>query len=202
MRIGKDPIQIIWQGAPPHGRELVGRRARTIALDKRRIFAEVGCVVTGIAMAQRFLGVRAGAMPLDVQAKGLAAGCWNSGSSSVNILNLAKANSLRSDGDFNGPNSIAPIEEIKKILEACIVNDGVALLHVDYDSQFKNGDPLGEHWGVCYAINQAENKIFIADPATAKTETLKWDSLEGFVNWSKIKRRYVAVRIITLYPDC
>jgi hypothetical protein len=200
--IGKAEQRVIWQGASPHGRELVGAPPIAGQKDKRKSFGLVGCVVTSIAMALRYLGIRAGAMPLDVQKKGIERNCWSLGSSSTNILRLAEANSIKCGGDFSGPRSVVDTEIIKDILKDCIENNGVALIHVDHDSKKTTGDEYGDHWILCFAIDIQNNKIFCADTATAKTEVLSLSDLYGEIKWGNSTRKYKAVRIVPLYVDC
>jgi hypothetical protein len=197
-RIGFRDPKIIWQGAHPHGNQKVGRAPDEPHKDKRRTFALVGCVVTCVSMALRILGAKAGSLPLEIQKIGLEFGCWKAGVSSVEIQKLIRAQGLKSDLD-TGIGKVIEAKKLKKIILGILANNGVALLHVDYDNFLADGDETGEHWVLAFAADLNLNRIFIADPATAKIEFLDLDTLENEISWSRIKRKYKAVRCISAF---
>ena len=190
MRIGEADQRPIWQGGKPHGQQFVGLGIET--------FARVGCVVTSVAIALRLLGARAGAMPIEVQNRGLAAGgVWAKNSSACSVRGLIDAQrDLISGQDFPGPGQHAAADSILRIVEATLKAGGVCLLHVDHDSD-RGGDILGDHWVVAYAIE--DGFLFCSDPATARNEKLRLPDLTGDVLWGKKKRLYQARRVVSVH---
>lgn len=192
MLIGYPAQPVIWQGAKPHGAAHVGRGSQT--------FGHVGCVVTSVAMALRFLGVKAGAQPLDVQAAGLARpGVWAEGSSCV-VPDLIRAQKGLTVGeDVPGAGALVPPgpDVLRPLLLGCFERGGVALVCVDYDRDLPAGDPTGEHW--CCARGVEGDRLRLADPATAKDESVDLFTLSGPVHWGSVVRPYVVVRVITIY---
>lgn len=185
--IGHPAQPVIWQGAPPHGRQTVGRGTQT--------FGAVGCVVTSVAMALRFLGIRAGAMPLDVQALGLARpGVWAPGQSGCVIPELCRACDLDVIDDMDGPGKAAPVERLRGFVVETLQAGGVVLVGVDYDRDAPAGDPTAEHWGCAFAIDGDD--LLLADPATARTERLLLQTLAGPVRWGRRVRPYQVARAI------
>ena len=180
---------IIWQGSPPHGRKPVGRGTQA--------FSAVGCVVTSVAQARRILGERAGAMPLDVQAAGLARlGVWAPGASGANVPELVRAQGLTVGEDADGPGRVVPVDRLRVILEDCLRRGGVALVAVDHDST-RGGDAIADHWGCAYRVEVG--RLWMTDPATARVESLDWETLAGPVRWGRVSRPYQVVRVITVF---
>ena len=180
---------IIWQGSPPHGRQTVGRGSET--------FGNVGCTVTSVAQARRILGERAGALPLDVQAAGLLRdGVWDPGASGANVPELVRAQGLTVGVDADGPGKVAPVDRLRVIIEDCLRRGGVALVAVDHDST-RGGDAIADHWGCAYRVEV--ERLWMTDPATARVESLDWETLAGPVKWGRKVRPYRVVRVVTVY---
>ncbi len=191
MTIGTPPQPVIWQGARPHGRQPVGRGLE--------VFGNVGCVVTSVAMALRHLGVRAGAMPLDVQAAGLRRpGVWAPGSSGCNVPELVRAqDGLTVGEDMDGAGKVASVDRIAPLILDCLTRGGVVLAAVDYDAASPKGDPLGDHWVTIHGLEGDD--LLLADPATARTERLLCPTLAGPVRWGEKVRPYRVTRAITVF---
>jgi hypothetical protein len=180
---------IIWQGSPPHSRATVGRGRET--------FGNVGCVVTSVAQARRILGERAGAMPLDVQAAGLARdGVWAPGSSGAAVPELVRAQGLTVGVDADGPGKVADVPRLRHLIEDCLRRGGVALVAVDHDST-RGGDAIADHWGCTYRVEAG--RLWMTDPATARVESLDWETLAGPVRWGRFLRPYQVVRVVTVW---
>lgn len=191
MRVGKADQQVIWQGGKPHGQQFVGLGIET--------FARVGCVVTSVAMALRLLGAKAGAMPLEVQNKGLMkGGVWAKNSSACSVRALIDSQgSIISGQDFPGPGQHSAPDAVLRIVEKTIESGGVCLLHVDHDSAIPGGDQIGDHWIVAYAFDA--DHVYCADPATARNERLRRGDLSGIVMWGKKQRAYSARRVVSVF---
>ena len=191
IRIGYRDQPVIWQGADPHGKRAVGNGQQPFAL--------VGCVVVSVAMALRYLGVRAGASPLQVQAAGLMRpGVWAPGASGCVVPELVRAQTDVEVGeDADGAGKVAPIERLRSLLTDTIAAGGVVMVAVDTDAHLPSGDPTAEHWGTIFAIDGDD--ALMADPATAKVERLPLDSLSAGVRWGRRVRRYTVVRAVTVW---
>ena len=188
--IGYPPATgIIWQGSPPHGEKTVGR--------VKGLFKRVGCVVTSVAQARRILGERAGAMPLDVQAAGLSRlGVWSPGASGCNVAELVRAQGLEVGADLDGPGKVADVARLREAIDDCLRRGGVALVAVDQDST-RGGDAIADHWGCAYRVEV--DRLWMTDPATARVESLDWQTLAGPVRWGRVARPYQVVRVITVF---
>jgi hypothetical protein len=180
---------IIWQGSPPHGRKAVGRGTQA--------FSAVGCVVTSVAQARRILGERAGALPLDVQAAGLQRlGVWSPGASGCNVPELVRAQGLEVGADLDGPGKVADVPRLREAIDDCLRRGGVCLVAVDHDKT-RGGDAIADHWGCAYRVEV--DRLWLTDPATARVESLDWESLCGPVRWGRTTRVYQVVRVITVF---
>ena len=193
MRIGYRDQPVIWQGSYPHGPMSVGRGQQKCGA--------VGCVITSVAMALRFLGVRAGATPTTVQTAGLARhGVWADGASGCVVPELVRAQTgLTVDVDADGPGVAAPVDRLSPLILDCLSGGGVALVSVDYDAGVKGGDAIGDHWVCAYAAD--DDWLHVADPATAKVERLDRTTLSATVMWGRRRRPYVVVRAVTIFRD-
>lgn len=192
-RLGYPEQPVLWQGDPRWGRRTVGLGQGT--------FGAVGCVVTSLAMALRFLGVRAGATPLQVQAAGLLRGnVWAPGQSGCVVPALVSAQVDVSPGvDLAGPGRVADKGALRELIMETLTKRGVLLVAVDYDRSLPKGDPIADHWVCCYAVDGDD--VLMADPATARTERLLMSTLEGPVKWGKITRRYSVARAVSVLLD-
>jgi len=180
---------ILWQGSPPHGRRTVGHGTET--------FGNVGCVVTSVAQARRILGERAGAMPLDVQAAGLRrVGVWGPGSSAANVPELVRAQGLAVGEDADGPGRVVPVDRLRILIEDALRRGGVVLVAVDHDST-RGGDAIADHWGCAYRVEVG--RLWLTDPATARVESVDWETLAGPVRWGRRERMYQVVRVVTVF---
>ena len=189
MRLGYLDQPVIWQGSPPHGSQTVGRGTG--------LFGAVGCVVTALAQTRRALGERAGAMPLDVQAAGLRRpGVWAPGSSGANVPELVRAQGLTVGADLDGPGKVADVPRLREAIEDCLHHGGVALVAVDHD-RTRGGDDIADHW--CSAHRLEVGRLWMADPATARVESVDWETLSGPVMWGRKQRVYQVVRVVTVY---
>lgn len=188
---GYPPQPVIWQGAAPHGARHVGNGTQTFAL--------VGCVVTSVAMALRFLGVRAGASPLQVHAAGLLRpGVWAPGASGCVVPELVRAQTdLEVGTDMDGAGRVASVERLRPLLVDAIRAGGVAMVAVDYDAHSPTGDATAEHWCCAFGLDGAD--LLIADPATSKVERLPLVTLSAGVRWGRRERRYTVVRAVTVF---
>ena len=192
-RIGYPDQPVIWQGSYPHGLMSVGRGSAGCAA--------VGCVVTSVAMALRFLGVRAGATPMTVQTAGLARlGVWAPGASGCVVPELVRAQKGLTVGvDADGAGIAAPVDRLSPLILQTLSSGGVALLSVDYDASVKGGDSIGDHWVCAYAADDAW--LYLADPATAKVEKIGRTTLAATVMWGRRRRPYVGARAVTVFRD-
>lgn len=193
-RVGyPDPSPVLYQGSPPWGRVTVGRGPQT--------FGAVGCVATAIAQLLRTLGVRAGANPLDVQRAGLAwPDVWAPGSSGAVVAELVRAQrGVVVGGDYSGAGTSTPPEVLREVIADCLIRGGVALVAVDYDRDAPEGDDTAEHWCLAYAAQS--RRLWIADPATARPESVDLATLAGPVRWGSVDRPYVVVRAITVFRE-
>ncbi len=189
-RLGYLDQPVIWQGSPPHGPQAVGRGKET--------FGRVGCVVTSIAQARRTLGERAGANPLDVQAAGLRRlGVWHPGKSGANVPELVRAQGLEVGVDLDGPGKVADVPRLREAIEDCLRRGGVVLVAVDHDSALPAGDQIADHWGSAHRLEVG--RLWFADPATAKVESVDWETLAGNVRWGRKVRPYQVVRVVTVF---
>jgi hypothetical protein len=161
----------------------------------------VGCVITSVAMALRFLGVRAGATPTTVQTAGLARhGVWAEGASGCVVPELVRAQTgLAVDVDADGPGVAAPVGRLSPLILDCLSAGGVALVSVDYDAGVRTGDAIGDHWVCAYAAD--DDWLYVADPATAKVERLDRTTLAASVMWGRRRRPYVVARAVTVFRD-
>jgi hypothetical protein len=190
MRIGFADQKVLWQGGLPHAHLHVGNGKET--------FARVGCVVTSVAMACRYLGARSGALPAEVNRRGIAAGAFPPGKSACVVRDLIDSQGcLISGKDFPGPGQHAAVDSLRPIIEQTIKAGGVLLVHVDYDAHL-GGDFIGDHWCCAYAIE--DGMLLMGDPATAKKESLFMDSLSGAVEWGSKKKKYTIKRVVSVFP--
>jgi hypothetical protein len=192
-RLGYADQPVLWQGDPRWGKRTVGLGQGT--------FGAVGCVVTSLAMALRFLGVRAGATPLQVQAAGLLRGnVWAPGQSGCVVPALVSAQVDVSPGvDLAGPGKVADKGALRELITETLAKRGVLLVAVDYDRSLPKGDPIADHWVCCHAVDGDD--VMISDPATARIERLLFQTLEGPVKWGKITRRYSVARAVSVFVD-
>jgi hypothetical protein len=136
-------------------------------------------------------------MPLDVQAAGLARlGVWAPGASGANVPELVRAQGLTVGEDADGPGRVVPVDRLRVILEDCLRRGGVALVAVDHDST-RGGDAIADHWGCAYRVEVG--RLWMTDPATARVESLDWETLAGPVRWGRVSRPYQVVRVITVF---
>ena len=184
-----DPVPVLWQGSPPWGRQSVGRGSQT--------FGAVGCVVTSVTQGLRVLGARAGATPLDVQAAGLRRlGVWTPGQSGCNVPDLVRAQGLEVGADLDGPGKVADVARLREAIEDCLRRGGVALVAVDHDAT-RGGDAIADHWGCAH--REEAGRLWFSDPATARVESVDWETLAGPVKWGRKVRPYQVVRVITVF---
>lgn len=192
MRIGKEQIPVIWQGAKPHGNQFVGNGLES--------FRAVGCVVTCVAMACRYLGARAGATPIDVNNKGIKLGAFAKNSSACTVRDLIDSQGcIISGNDLPGAGRYSSVDDLRPFIETTIQRGGVCLLHVDYDSK-TGGDEIGDHWICAFAIDTNSREILCGDPATARTESLSLDTLSAVVSWQNKKKPYLVRRAVAIFP--
>ena len=184
-----DPVPVLWQGSPPWGRQSVGRGKET--------FGRVGCVATSIAQLMRVLGARVGASPLDVQAAGLKRlGVWTPGQSGANVPELVRAQGLDVGEDLDGPGRVADVARLKVAIEDCLRRGGVCLVAVDHDKT-RGGDAIADHWGNAHRLEAG--RLWFSDPATARVESVDWQTLAGPVKWGRATRVYQVVRVVTVF---
>lgn len=184
----------IWQGGKPHGAQYVGT-------SNKKTFGAVGCVVTSIAHALRVLGVKAGAMPLEVQEAGLKSGnCWGHETAMVAIQNLIDAqrgltcvDEKRVSGRFNNT-----VGEIRDLIKETITAGGCCLVWVDYDQE-SGGDIDGEHWVCAHQFD--DEFLYFIDSATAKIEKISLKTMSGKVMWRTQRKYKVAGAIAILVQD-
>jgi hypothetical protein len=193
MRSGYADQPVIWQGSYPHGPMSVGRGNQKCGA--------VGCVITSVAMALRYLGVRAGATPTTVQTAGLARpGVWAPGASGCVVPELVRAQTGLAVGvDADGPGIKAPVDRLSPLILDTLAGGGVALLSVDYDAGVRGGDSIGDHWVCAYAAD--DDWLYLADPATAKVEKIDRTTLAATVMWGRRRRPYVGARAVTVFRD-
>ena len=191
--IGYDVIaaDILRQGDPRWGKRTIGRSASTT-------IGAAGCVLTSVAMACRVLGVRAGATPLDCQARGVQRpGVWADGAAGCVVPELARAQGLTVGEDIPGAGAAAPTQPLRKLILEALDAGGVALVCVDTD-RATGGDVTGEHW--CLATEADSDTLWICDPATGGLERIVLRTLSGSVRWGKAKTKaYSVVRAVSLF---
>ena len=192
--IGYDVIaaDVLRQGDPRWSKRTLGNSA-TVTI------ASAGCVITSVAMACRVLGVRAGATPLDVMARGIQRpGVWAKGAAGCVVPELVRAQSgLEVGEDLPGAGAAAPTQPLRKLILEALDKGGVALVCVDTDRD-AGGDVTGEHW--CLATEADGDTLWLADPATGKIESLMLRTLSGSVRWgARTTKAYSVVRAISVF---
>ena len=72
----------------------------------------------------------------------------------------------------------------------------LALVAVDHDST-RGGDAIADHWGCAYRVEAG--RLWMTDPATARIESVDWETLAGPVRWGRFLRPYQVVRVVTVW---
>lgn len=178
---------VIFQGAEPHGRRLVGRGKGT--------FHGVGCAVCAVTTACLYLEIPGIVSPLDVQRLGLARpGVWSPGSSGANIPELCRAAGLRVGVDNPGPGKSEIAGVLRPLILSCLKSGGIVLCGVDF-----KGSPVTDHWGC--APGHDDVRLYVDDPATADHESVDLRTLTGPVVWGGVAQPYRVARVITLWKS-
>lgn len=185
---------VLWQGERKRwGPKLLGRSATVT-------FAQAGCVVTAVAIAERALGHRAGSTPTDVNARGLARpGVFAAGSAGANVPELIRAQGLTVGADLDGPGKVADTKSLKVAILEAVKAGGVAIVCVDHDRDKPGGDEIGDHWGTIVDVDVENDVAALVDPATGDIEPLVWRTLSAPVMWGNVVKPYVATRAITVF---
>ena len=205
MLIGYAKQPVIWQGAKPHGPMPVGLTGYGPDGKATHPVGKLGCVPSATAMALRLLGAKAGATVVEVMeaAKRARDKVYPDPErpASAVVPELVRAQKgLIVGEDVPGAGVLVPPgpDVLRPLLLQCFARGGVALVCVDYDRDLPAGDPTGEHW-CCARGVEPFGRLYLADPATAKDESVDLATLSGPVHWGSVVRPYVVVRVVTVY---
>ena len=197
-RVGHpDPVRVTWQGANPHGCLPVGLADPN---DKRSWHANLGCANTAVRDSLAFLGidVRVIDVAARARARGAAVYPMPRNPAAAVISELVKSQpGVKVGVDIPGAGLASVPTILRPVILDCLRLGGVVLALVDYDRDMPKGDPTGEHWGSMYAAQAG--RLWLADPSTAKRESIDLESLAGPVMWGPVRRPYVVVRGVTIF---
>lgn len=159
---------------------------------------KAGCLLTCLTMAARILGTRPALIPPHANKAFQDAAVYDGDRLRVHdaapVLGLLAPLSERVVGQPGDPH-------LKDALRDAFGQDGLAILHVDYDGTKPGGDVSGDHFILAAGWNPST--VLCNDPAVGRM-SLSWPLLEGLAVWGKTDRRLycvVGVRPIRRVPQ-
>jgi hypothetical protein len=153
-----------------------------------------GCLLVCLTMAARELGTHPAVLPPHVNARLLAARCFDGDMLRVHdaadVLGLVAP--LFERVSLDDKEKPATADDVAAAL-GLAMRAGLAILHVDHDSAKAKGDAKGDHF--ILAVTLEKGDVMCLDPAIGRV-VLGFPELDGLAVWGKGDVRNYRVRAV------